>query len=68
VSGNTDYQKVKLVTVEWDVYKNDPISSKLRVTRQSTMVMFNKGTEVARTVSATSKADIAPLFNAALAK
>lgn len=68
MADNTDYQKVRLITVDWDFHRSDPIVSELKITRQSTLVMFSKGVEVKRAVAATSKAGIAPLFDAALAK
>lgn len=52
--------------VDWDTFKNAPITSELNIPRRSTLVMFNEGVEVARVVAQTSESAIAELFDAVI--
>jgi hypothetical protein len=65
VAGNASYQKVRLIIVDWDTHRGDPIVSELKVRRRSTLVMFSGGAEVKRVVAGTSKSAITSLFEAA---
>jgi len=66
VESNPDYAKVKLILVDWDDFGDAPIVSELDVKRQSTLVMFNEGKEVARVVAQTSEDLIEDLFKAVM--
>lgn len=65
VDSNPAYQSVKLIRVEWDSFREAPITSELGVKRRSTLVMFDDGVEVGRVVSQTGIAAIEALFKAA---
>lgn len=52
--------------VDWDTFKNAPITSELKIPRRSTLVMFNNGQEVARVIAQTSAPAIAELFDAVI--
>lgn len=67
VNGNTDYQVVTIMKVDWDTYKKTDLVSDLGVRRRSTLVMFNKGVEVDRVIAQTATSVIEPLFIKALA-
>ena len=65
-NGNSDYQAVKVIAVDWDRYANDPIARELNVRRRSTLVMFSGGKEVGRVVAQTARKAIEALFRAAI--
>ena len=66
IEKNPDYKSVKIIRVDWDTHRRDPIVDELRIPRRSTLVMFSGGKEVARVVAKTRSADIEALFEAAL--
>ena len=66
VAGNPAYQEVKLITVDWDMHRDDAIVSELDIPRRSTLVMFRDGKEVARVVAGTAEAAIAEMVDAAV--
>ena len=63
---NADYQQVRLMRVDWDSQSNAPIVEQLGVGHRATLVMFKLGKEVGRVQWTASKADIEPLFKAAI--
>ncbi len=66
VESNPEYEKVRLINVDWDEIRGAPLLKELRVPRQSTLVMFKGGEEVARVVAQTSEQAIEELFKAVL--
>lgn len=64
LDSNPEYQNVKLIRVNWDDFKDAPITMELQVPRRSTLVMFNEGKEVGRVVAGTSASAIGALFEA----
>lgn len=66
VESNPEYAKVRLINVDWDEIRGAPLLEELRVQRQSTLVMFKGGEEVARVVAQTSNEAIEELFKAAI--
>ena len=60
--GNPAYQAVKVMRVDWDLHRDSPVVSELKIARRSTLVMFNEGVEVGRVVAQTSASAIEPLF------
>lgn len=67
VADNNAYQAVKLIRVDWDLHRDDPIVAELKIPRRSTLVWFNKGSETGRVVARTAAQDIEPMFAAAIA-
>ena len=63
---NPAYAAVKVVRVDWDTHRRDPIVEELKIPRRSTLVMFAGGVEVGRVVAQTSREAIEALFKAAL--
>ena len=63
---NPAYLKVKIIRVDWDRHRRDPIVSELKIPSRSTLVMFAKGKEVGRVVAQTGTSAIEALFRAAL--
>jgi len=61
-----EYRAVKIIRVDWDKHSRAPITRELNIPRRSTLVMFRAGKEIGRVVARTGKADIEPLFKAAL--
>ncbi len=59
---NERYRKVKVIYVDWDLHRNSPIASELKVYRQATLVMFHQGEEVQRLQFQTSKDVIEAMF------
>ena len=64
LDSNSSYQKVEIVRVDWDEFRDAPVTKELGVRRRSTLIMFNEGKEVGRVVAQTSKAAIQALFKA----
>jgi len=62
LDGNSDYQAVTVMKVEWDKFRDDPITKALDVRRQSTLIMFRDGAEIDRLIAGTSKEAIEALF------
>ena len=52
--------------VDWDTWKDTPITSELNIPRRSTLVMFNGGEEVGRVVAQHAKPAIAQLFDSVM--
>ena len=66
IDGNTAYQAVTVMKVDWDRFSGDPIVDELGVSTRSTLVMFSGGKEVGRVVAQTGAGAIEPLFKAAV--
>ena len=52
--------------VDWDTHRDADIVNELKIPRRSTLVMFNKGKEVARVVAQTGTPAIEALFKAVM--
>ncbi|MGC1443125.1 MAG: thioredoxin family protein [Burkholderiaceae bacterium] len=65
MQSNPKYATVKIIRVDWDEFGKSEIVAQLKIPRRSTLVMFNKGKEVARAVAQTRKDQIEKLFKAA---
>ena len=66
LDGNPQYRKVKIIRVDWDTHRNEPLLAELKVPRRSTLIMFKSGQEVARVVAQTGEVQIEGLFQAAM--
>ena len=66
IDGNSEYQAVTVMKVDWDRFSGDPITGELNVRSRSTLVMFSGGEEVGRVVGQTGADAIEPLFKAAV--
>jgi thioredoxin 1 len=66
LDSKSEYRKVTVIRVDWDVESDGEIVKALKIPRRSTLVMFNKGKEVGRVVAQTSTAMIEPLFKAVM--
>lgn len=66
LDSNPEYRVVKVMRVDWDTHRRDPIVTELKIPRRSTLVMFNEGKEVGRVIAQTQPEDIEVLFMAAL--
>ena len=67
-SGNPDYDaKMTFIRVDWDDYKNDPITSFYNVPRRSTLIVLKGDKELGRTIAGTGEAEIKALMDAGLA-
>lgn len=63
---NADYEKVHIITVNWDEHKRSNLVKALRIPRRSTLVMFNEGDEVGRVIAQTSPVVIEKLFQSVI--
>lgn len=63
---NPEYSKIRVIAVDWDLYRDDELVKDLRITGQGTLVMFNQGKEVERLVSQTAKDVIDAMFRSVL--
>ncbi len=63
---NPEYSKVRLIEVDWDIHRKHDIVKKLRIPRHGTLVMFNKGEEVERLISQTSRDVIDSMFRSVM--
>ena len=66
LKSNPEYRQVVHMRVDWDTWRDAEITKSLKIPRRSTLVMFNKGEEVARVVAQTSQSAIEALFKAAM--
>ena len=66
VADNAEYQRVKLIRVDWDMHRDDAIVEELDIPRRSTLVWFKGGEETGRVVAKTSAEHIEPMFAATL--
>ena len=66
IDGSPKYQAITVMMVDWDTFKNAPITSELNIPRRSTLVMFKEGEEVSRVIAQTSESAIAELFDTAI--
>ncbi len=64
IADNTQYQAVKLIRVDWDMHRDDPIVEELDIPRRSTLVWFKEGAETGRVIAKTSAEQIEPMFAA----
>ena len=53
IDGNSAYQAVTVMKVDWDKFSGDPIVGELGVKARATLVMFSKGEEVGRVIDPT---------------
>ena len=63
LDGSPKYQAITVMMVDWDTFKDAPITSELKIPRRSTLVMFKEGEEVARVIAQTSESAITELFD-----
>ena len=66
IKDNPDYAAVTLMRVDWDQHRGGALVKALSIPRQSTLVAFKDGQEVARVIAKTGRADIAALLEAAM--
>ena len=66
LEANSEYKVVKLMRVDWDSQRTDPIVKELGVRHRATLVMFRHGKEVGRVLWSASKSKIEALFQAAI--
>ena len=66
IKANPDYAAVTVMRVDWNEHRGGALVKALSIPRQSTLVVFKGGEEVARVVARTSRKDIEALFQAAL--
>ena len=66
IKANPDYAAVTVMRVDWNEHRGGALVKALSIPRQSTLVVFKGGEEVARVVARTSRKDIKALFQAAL--
>lgn len=59
---------IHFVVVDWDTYKDHPVTTSRRIPRRSTMVLIRKGKETARLVAQTGEQEIKALLDKALAR
>lgn len=64
---NPAYEKaITFVTVDWDTYETDKLTTDLKIPRRSTLVVLKGDKELGRIVAGTAKQDIKALMDAAL--
>ena len=61
-----EYRNVTIIRVDWDTHRDAEFVTMLEIPRRSTLVMFNKGEEVARVVAQTGTPAIEALFKAVM--
>ena len=66
IDGNSAYQAVTVMKVDWDRFSGDPIVGELGVKNRATLVMFSGGEEVGRVIWETGADAIESLFKAAV--
>ena len=66
IDGNSAYQAVTVMKVDWDRFSGAPIAAELGVKNRATLVMFNGGEEVGRVIWETDAGVIESLFKAAV--
>jgi len=66
LENNEKYQAVTIMRVDWDKFRKDPITKKLKIPRRSVLVMFKNGKEIDRVIARTSTRDIESLFQKAI--
>jgi len=66
-ANNPAYDKaITFVNVDWDTYKNQPITLKNNIPRRSTLIVLKGDAELGRIVAGTSKRQIGKLMDLAL--
>ena len=64
---NSAYEaNVVFVNVDWDQYRGDDLTQRLRIPRRSTLVVLKGNQELGRIVAGTSRDDIKALMDTAL--
>lgn len=63
---DTSIRKIPILRVDWDRYRSKSITKSLRISRQSTLVMFKGGREVGRLIAQTGKSSIKRLMQRGL--
>ena len=66
IKANPDYAAITVMRVDWDQHRGGALVKALSIPRQSTLVAFKGGREVARAVARTGRADVEALLQAAL--
>ena len=59
-------QNITFVTVDFDEYRNDPLTTALNIPRRSTLVVLKGNQELGRIVAGTAKSQIQGLMDTAL--
>lgn len=59
---------IRFILVDWDTYKNHPVTTSRKIPRRSTMVLIKGGKEIDRLVAQTAEDDIKDLLDLAVAK
>lgn len=54
---------ITFVNVDWDTFKDKPVTTKRKVPRRSTFILYKGGKEVARSVAATEEAVIKAILD-----
>ena len=66
-SDNPAYERaITFIDVDWDSYKDDPLTAKLNIPRRSTLVVLKGDAELGRIVAGTGRAEIKALMDTAL--
>jgi hypothetical protein len=60
-------QAITFVLVDWDLYKDDEVTTGRKVPRRSTFVLIKGGKEIDRLVAETNEARIKEMLDKALA-
>ncbi len=59
---------IHFVVVDWDTYKDHPVTTSRKIPRRSTLVLFKAGKEVARLVAETGEQEIKALLDKGVAR
>ncbi len=54
---------ITFVNVDWDTFKDKPVTTKRKVPRRSTFLLYMRGKEVTRLVAATDEAVIKAMLD-----
>lgn len=64
---NPSYEKaITFITVDWDQYQDDALTTRLQIPRRSTLVVLKGEEELGRIVAGTAKAEIKALMDSGL--
>lgn len=67
IAENPEYQNLSFVDIDWDTYGQSVLASRLKVTRNSTLVIMKQGKEVSRIVNQPYERKIRTFLDTALA-
>lgn len=66
-AGNPAYERaITFIDVDWDSYRDDPLTVMLNIPRRSTLVVLKGDAELGRIVAGTGRAEIKALMDTAL--